>query len=1011
MKPTKNIRKLVKGLEKGEISVTEIPWEYEKDPALVAYQRKKGLRRAGRRGYDVLKGEFFVEDLLFYQDQGDRHSAPVTTWFKEFEQYKQFLSGDVYTDADYGLLPGVEGLLDMSKVKPFFKARITDYTLEPGSLEQKTYQEGDMLRSQCLKWDKRFCKCRSYRMLCRTAARYLESDLAAKVGVDVFLVQYLFDDIFDKRRVLFVVRWLCSEAGRGFEGVLPALCRLYGTGDIRSVLDSLQQMMECPVKEWAKGLWGDIRALALSADACREHLLVLSVIRDTMLSEDDLSLEEMEKRIGDLDTCIQKLADGELDCQRDAFFDPAINLYCERVKICSRDGSQVSEARRLFGRFDEFTAHWGTDLSGCDISGDLKLHADLSGFTMDGGTKVPAYLRPDISCQVRKGYRDNSFYVAQRWYSDGEVIKEYYHTFTYFMDFAAFLEYDFTGADLLFCEGLQNINPRMLKLQGARMTSRVCDHFGIPWKPYPMSPGWSRTFEETRNNESKPGLVLHMPDKPTSQETASQSVYYISDLHLDHRIKATGCRSREDVTYVVHSAARELAGQVGDQSLLCIAGDTASNFQVFSLFAAYLKQCLPSGVSVVFTLGNHELWGFPNMPVDRVVFLYRKLLSKYGMYLLHNDILYRTDKDGMGHISWMDLLKSGLDDIKSQVSGTRYVLFGGIGFSGCNESFHADNGIYQESMSRDIEIQESRKIDLIYNRVARVLDGKNVIVVTHMPKEDWHIGSDYPHTFIHGHTHRSFRSTDGDHKVFADAQAGYGWQVLDVHSFGLDDSYDCFEDYEDGIYKVTKKQYGDFYSGKNLSMTFPAQDGTFYMLKKHGYYCFLHQMPNGSLGILNGGSRKHLKGTDVDAYYNAMGRMVDRAGAAFERFSNLQSEVSKAVKSIGGSGVIHGYMVEVDDRGSIRVDPKELSLSGYWADSLLDRAWYPSIMGFLKSRYPWMYAKYRELYQDGGVLIEHEMDDGPDVPPALTAGAMPKLERTQRLDDKILNEWDETVEV
>ena len=60
----------------------------------------------------------------------------------------------------------------------------------------------------------------------------------------------------------------------------------------------------------------------------------------------------------------------------------------------------------------------------------------------------------------------------------------------------------------------------------------------------------------------------------------------------------------------------------------------------------------------------------------------------------------------------------------------------------------------------------------------------------------------------------------------------------------MDGEYDYFCNYEDGIYEITSQEYQDFSRGKNISMTFNRQVNILYMLKKNGYYCFIHKTKN-----------------------------------------------------------------------------------------------------------------------------------------------------------------------
>ena len=67
-------------------------------------------------------------------------------------------------------------------------------------------------------------------------------------------------------------------------------------------------------------------------------------------------------------------------------------------------------------------------------------------------------------------------------------------------------------------------------------------------------------------------------------------------------------------------------------------------------------------------------------------------------------------------------------------------------------------------------------------------------------------------------------------------------RTLHLKTFLLDNDYDCFSDYEDGIFEVTGEQYNDFYRGKNISMTFQREVNVLYMLKKKWVLLFYPQI-------------------------------------------------------------------------------------------------------------------------------------------------------------------------
>lgn len=101
---TKNteIKKIIKKLKTGELTINSVPEELSKNIDILRAERKLGLRKSGHRGFDVIRQEFFVEEEWFYLDDSDEpHSSKHKEIFPDFEEYYQFLDGDIYDDACY----------------------------------------------------------------------------------------------------------------------------------------------------------------------------------------------------------------------------------------------------------------------------------------------------------------------------------------------------------------------------------------------------------------------------------------------------------------------------------------------------------------------------------------------------------------------------------------------------------------------------------------------------------------------------------------------------------------------------------------------------------------------------------------------------------------------------------------------------------------------------------------------------------------------------------------------
>ncbi|WP_256185045.1 hypothetical protein, partial [Longicatena caecimuris] len=98
-------------------------------------------------------------------------------------------------------------------------------------------------------------------------------------------------------------------------------------------------------------------------------------------------------------------------------------------------------------------------------------------------TKLPIHADMEVTYSVKKYYHDGKFYVVQKWLKkSGSILKEYNHTFKYFFDFVVFLKGNLSNADLLFCDGLDNLAQcDFIDFTGAKMKSSLCEKFGLQY--------------------------------------------------------------------------------------------------------------------------------------------------------------------------------------------------------------------------------------------------------------------------------------------------------------------------------------------------------------------------------------------------------------------------------------------------------------------------------------------------------------------------------------------------
>lgn len=492
-------------------------------------------------------------------------------------------------------------------------------------------------------------------------------------------------------------------------------------------------------------------------------------------------------------------------------------------------------------------------------------------------------------------------------------------------------------------------------------------------------------------------------------------VYYVSDIHLLHKLKNYGAKSEDDVAYIIKSIVEYIVKGSGDTIL--IGGDVSSDFAIFEMFIKSLRSELDSkrrDSLVIFVLGNHELWEFPQNLFDEITMKYEHLINSFGMYLLQNDILYK-DYEGVVHkITTKEILSLLDKDLRVKVRNSQITFFGGLAFSGYNEQFNADKGIYRNTIDRLTEIKESQKFEELYKKVCSAFLDKKLVVFTHMPMNCWSKDVEYHKNFIYvsGHTHRDYFYDDGDIRVYADNQIGYKEDNIRMKHFDIEYKYNYFDNYDDGIYEITSQEYKRFYRSKNLRMDFDRDVNILYMLKKDGYYCFIHKSKGGSLTILNGGSKKKLDIDNINYYYENMDSVVAFIKKPLEPYTSFQKKIADEIKKIGGSGYIHGNIIDIDFYNHIYINPLDMKITGYWALDVKSRQVYSCVPALLKHKCHNLFKNLIQENKNNLPILANYLNRDLDQPPQIDYGtyiyeSSREMNKMQKLYSNILTTWHE----
>ena len=939
----------------------------------------------------MIRQEFFVEEEWFYLgDPDEPYSSKHKEIFPDFEEYYQFLDGDIYDDACYYQYDFPDEIihkfhLDTNRL--YARNSLISDTIN-GSLpglspeDRKVYQHIEKtVKKQYQNWLDKFNACSTYEELKKVCGKYERSAFFEKMPLRFFLFQYAYHDPSDKRRMDILMEYLSKDycGGEAVQG----LCLIYNPEEVVQKFNYNQQSK--------------------------------------------VTNSRRKKEVRDF---ANDWVNHNVVTETRGYFDSQTHLYCNETsvyqytncrgrKVLYRLESCCVKVCHVFTAFEDFASSRNRDLRNCDLSGAIDLEIDTSMYQTDSTTKLPVTADTDILYSISKSYWKDKFIVIQQWKnSKGQTIAKQLHKFEYFFDFVSFLKGDLSDSNLVLCEGLKYLNnTNELELKDARLTSSICEKFGIPYEKYTYNQKFIQEFPPTEKNEEETAVILQESRELASSDMSRSynQISYITDLHLMHRIQNAGCRSREDVILTLQKIVDVIVQESHDITL--IGGDVSSDFSIFELFVKLLDNSACGNQTFLFVLGNHEFWEFPDLSVEQITDKYRKLLEEYDMYLLQNDLFYENEVDNHGIIPYAELEQMTHTELTEKLRCSRLIVLGGTGFSGCNEEFNANDGIYRNTINREMEIQESQKFEKLYQKLLPVLGQKNTVIFTHSPQKDWNSNPNAHAKFVYvsGHTHRNVFYDDGEERIYADNQIGYRNNNPHLKDFLMDWEYDYFSDYEDGIYEITAQAYQDFMRGTNISMDFSRKIHILYMLKKNGYYCFIHKSKQGLLSILHGGILKRLEHKDIQYYYDHMDQMIATIKPPMDKYTAFQEKVAGTIQKIGGYGRIHGCIIDINFFNHVYVNPIDLTVTGYWASDVVQKVVYPNIPSLLKEQCPQLYTNYQKLIEGKRTdpLMAKQKETQLAMVPQLYLDtdiykASREISKMQRLGCRILTIWNET---
>ncbi len=550
--------------------------------------------------------------------------------------------------------------------------------------------------------------------------------------------------------------------------------------------------------------------------------------------------------------------------------------------------------------------------------------------------------------------------------------------FEKFEDFYLYLEGNLNGSNLTEYD-FEGVDISLYNLEGAYLCSRLLMERGQYNGDFYNS-SIVRFSEEVSllpvlsNETIEAGVITHAEIYSEKLNSYDRKIYYITDIHLNHRLieRFPNYATYDEIRFFIQKYVRKMLNTAHDKrydDYLLIGGDVSFCFDISRIF--YQELCNhwnPSNIVVV--LGNHELWDFNRFGVkttdnslEVIIRQYGMLFNELGITFLQNALLIKKHFSST-ILTEKDILNQSAEELRAIALDSNLIIYGGIGFSAYNAGFNATHGIYRQAItSIQNDLKYTRRSEIVYNKLCEVFPEDKLIVLSHMPLKDWTRCELVPNwIYVNGHTHNNHYIQSDVCTVYADNQMGYKSKSIGLKYFKTSVHYDIFKYYSDGIYRITKAQYMDFNNGNGTRCTFNSDVDYIVMLKRQGLYLFLlEDNDNSKLYLLNGGVRNRLKITEVNYYYDKMIQYADYIKMGIKKYNEALKSISEVVEKIGGTGTIHGCIVDIDFYNHIYLNPYDGTISAYYSPWFGSRCEYPTIEQLLDRHLPQLYANYNNL--------------------------------------------------
>ena len=195
----RDVSRIIKELKKKSISHYDIPFELRDNIKIIEAERMAGMRKYSNRGYDIIFNRFFVEEDI--KDFDDDRIKTITTNFETFDEYYDYLKGNIYEKSCYYQYHFTSNQIRKYKldVTKFNYTALIDYTIEDDDYKTELlklnyeYRNIEFIKEKVKVWINKVLNCKSSKELVRVLENFSKSKYYNYAYEDV-LIYYLIKE-------------------------------------------------------------------------------------------------------------------------------------------------------------------------------------------------------------------------------------------------------------------------------------------------------------------------------------------------------------------------------------------------------------------------------------------------------------------------------------------------------------------------------------------------------------------------------------------------------------------------------------------------------------------------------------------------------------------------------------------------------------------------------------------------------------------------------------------------